>query len=395
MKQVNTVLDQFGTTIFTTMSALALEHNAINLGQGFPDQDGPDFIKDAACDAIRQQPNQYPPMAGTTHLRQAVGDHNKRFYGLDSDWQTGVLVTSGATEAIAGALLGLINPGDEVVVIEPVFDCYIPMILRAGGIVRTVRLIPPHWTLSRQALEEAFSERTKLILLNSPQNPAARVYNADELALIAEMVLRYDTYAVCDEVYEHIVFDELEHIPLMSLPGMAERCVRIGSAGKTFSMTGWKVGYINAPPKLHDALCKAHQFLTFTTPPMLQHAVAEGLRLDDDYFRQLSLTQQKKRDILTTGLRRAGFDVLNSQGTYFLCADIRPTGFDGDDVAFCQHITRHAGVTALPLSAFYDLREAASDKKPPPPSHFIRFCFCKKDAVLEEAYEKLIDYFKP
>ena len=394
MKPVNDVLAQFGTTIFETMSMLARQHNAINLGQGFPDQDGPDILKDVATKAIHEHSNQYPPMPGLPELRHAVAHHNERFYGLNVDWENGVLITSGATEALAGALLALINPGDEVVVIEPVYDSYIPIILRAGGIPKTVRLMPPDWTLSRQALDAAFTERTKLILFNSPHNPAARVYNHDELTLIADMVQSYDTYALCDEVYEHIVFDDHKHIPLMSLPGMAQRCIRIGSAGKTFSMTGWKVGYVTAPPHLHAALCKAHQFLTFTTPSMVQYAVASGLGGDDVYFKNLASTMQQKRDLLSSGLIEAGLEVLDTQGTYFLSADIRTTGFTGDDVEFCQHITEHAGVTALPMSAFYDGHREPNINAESSPSYFVRFCFCKKDSVLEAASTRLTEYFR-
>ncbi|MBT4889990.1 MAG: aminotransferase class I/II-fold pyridoxal phosphate-dependent enzyme, partial [Rhodospirillales bacterium] len=321
-------------------------------------------------------------------------EHNKRFYNLNVDWETNVLVTSGATEALAGALLALINPGDEVVLIEPVYDSYIPMILRAGGVPKTVRLMPPDWTLTREALEAAFSDKTKLILLNSPHNPAARVYSHDELSMIAEMTQNYDTYALCDEVYEHIIFDEHKHIPLMSLPGMMERCIRIGSAGKTFSMTGWKVGYVTAPSHLHTALCKAHQFLTFTTPAMVQYSVASGLGETDAYFDNLASDMRQKRDLLSTGLKNAGFGVLDTQGTYFLSADIRTTGFKGDDVEFCQHITEHAGVTALPMSAFYDGPRCTTSNQQTKPSYFVRFCFCKKESVLEAASAKLTEYFR-
>jgi aspartate/methionine/tyrosine aminotransferase len=251
---------------------------------------------------------------------------------------------------------------------------------RAGGIPRLVRVEPPDWTLPRQALEEAFSERTKLILLNNPMNPAAKVFTRDELSFIADLVTRHDAYAVCDEVYEHIVFDGRGHIPLMTLPGMRERCLRIGSAGKTFSLTGWKVGYITASPELLAPVSKSHQFVTFTTPPNLQHAVAYGLELDQSYFDGLGSEMQAKRDRIAGGLKDVGFGVIDCEGTYFITADIRPLGFTGNDVEFCRHITLEAGVTTVPVSAFY--QSDAAD-------HYVRFCFCKRDEVLDEAVARL------
>ncbi|MDD9879155.1 MAG: aminotransferase [Magnetovibrio sp.] len=384
MKPANSVLSGYGVTVFETMSRLAIETGAINLGQGFPDDNGPENLRRLAADAVVDGPNQYPPMMGVPELRQAVAAHNQRFYGLDVDWQTEVMVTSGATEALADCLLALIEPGDEVVLIEPLYDSYLPMVRRAGGIPKLVRVEPPDWALPRDALEAAFSEKTKLILFNSPQNPAAKVYDADELAFIAELVERFDAYAVCDEVYEHIVFDGARHIPLMTLPGMRERCVRIGSAGKTFSMTAWKVGYMTAPAHLLGAIAKAHQFVTFTTPTNLQRAVAAGLEQDDAYFETLTAEQQAKRDRIKAGLEAAGFETMHAGGTYFLSVDIRSVGFDGDDVQFCEHIIREAGVAAIPLSAFYSDGDVR---------HFVRFCFCKRDAVLDEAAAALEDHF--
>ncbi len=361
-----------------------MEYEAINLGQGFPDEDGPADLRRLAAEALIEGPNQYPPMMGLPELRQAVAQHNKRFYGLDVDWQREVMVTSGATEALADCFFGLIEPGDEAVLIEPLYDCYLPIVRRAGAVPKLVRVTPPDWRLERAELEAAFSEKTKLILLNSPMNPAAKVFSRDELALIAEMLERYDAYAVCDEVYEHIRFDGLEHIPLMTLPGMRERCVRIGSAGKSFSLTGWKVGYMTAAPALLTPIAKAHQFVTFTTPPNLQRAVAQGLAKDDAYFDSLAADMEEKRDRFAEGLARIGFDVIHCQGTYFITADFRPLGFNGDDVAFCRHITTEAGVTAVPVSAFY--QESAVD-------HFVRFCFCKKTEVLDEAIVRLEGLF--
>jgi N-succinyldiaminopimelate aminotransferase len=390
MKPVNSVLASFGTTIFEVMSTLAREHGSINLGQGFPDEDGPPHLKQVVSNAMEAKPNQYPPMPGVPELRQAVAAHNKRFYDLDVSWENQVLITSGATEALAASMLALIEPGDEVIVMEPVYDSYVPMILRAGGIPKPIRLLPPDWGLNEQSLGAAFSDKTKLLLLNTPHNPAGKVYTPDELEMIAAFVIQYDAYVVCDEVYEHIVFDDHAHTPLMGYRGMEDRCLRIGSAGKTFSMTGWKVGYVTAPPALYAALAKAHQFLTFTTPPLLQYAVADGLQSDDDYFEDLRLSMQQKRDRLSAGLSEAGFGVLPVEGTYFLTTDIRQTGFTGTDVEFCQHITENAGVTALPMSAFY-LTDAVEGVDAP--GHFVRFCFCKQDTVLDAASEKLISYF--
>jgi len=385
MKPANSILSSYGVTVFETMSRLAIETGAINLGQGFPDDNGPEALRQLAADAVMEGPNQYPPMLGIPELRQAVAAHNKRFYGLDVDWQTEVMVTSGATEALADCLLALIEPGDEVVLIEPLYDSYLPMVRRAGGIPKLVRVAPPEWELPRDALAAAFSDKTKLILFNSPQNPAAKVYALDELQFIADLVEKYDAYAVCDEVYEHIVFDGAGHIPLMTLPGMRERCVRIGSAGKTFSMTAWKVGYMTAPAHLLGAIAKAHQFVTFTTPTNLQRAVAAGLTQNDKYFDTLMNDQQAKRDLIESGLRDAGFETLHTGGTYFLSVDIRSVGFEGDDVKFCEHLIRDAGVAAIPLSAFYQ----AGDVR-----HFVRFCFCKHDDVLGAAAAKLKAHFQ-
>ena len=380
MKSTSAIFSSLPTTIFEVMSRLAVEHGAINLGQGFPDGNGPDDVRAKAAAFLDDVPNQYPSMLGVPELRTAVARHAKRFYGLDIDAQREVLVTSGATEALASCLLALIEPGDEVVVIEPLYDSYLPIIRRAGGIPKVVRLSPPDWALPHDALKAAFSARTKAIVLNSPMNPTGKVFTADELAVIGALVIRHDAYAVCDEVYEHLVFDGARHIPLMTLPGLRERCLRIGSAGKTFSLTGWKVGYVTAPPDLFQPVAKAHQFLTFTTPPNLQRAVAYGLGKDDAYFSTLAGDLQRKRDLLGRGLADLGFDVFAGAGTYFICADIRGLKFDGDDAAFCRHITATAGVAAIPVSAFYE-----ND----PPRHLVRFAFCKDDDVLVEALRRL------
>lgn len=380
----NSILGDYGTTVFTVMSALAAEHGAINLGQGFPDRDGPEDIRAKAAEAIIKGPNQYPPMMGLPELRQAVAEHNNRFHGLDVDWRREVMITSGATEALADCFLGLIEPGDEVVLIEPLYDCYLPMVRRAGGVPKLVRIEPPDWRLPRASLEAAFSRRTKLIVLNSPHNPAGKVFSEEDLSFIAGLVRRFDAYAVCDEVYEHLIFDRRRHVPLMVLPGMRDRALRIGSAGKTFSVTGWKVGYVTAAAELLTPVAKAHQFVTFATPPNLQKAAAYGLRREDAYFEGLAAALQSKRDRLRGGLAAAGFKVLPCEGTYFLIADFRPTGFKGDAAAFCRHITIKAGVTAVPVSAFYQNADAG---------HFARFCFCKDDGILDEAIDRLRRHF--
>lgn len=384
MKPLNIQLAGLGTTIFTVMSALAAQHGAINLGQGFPDTDGPADVLDAAVAALRDGRNQYPPMTGVTELRQAVAVANKRFYGIDVNADIEVVVTSGATEAITACLMGLLNPGDEVVLIEPLYDTYLPVVRLLGAVPVLVRLNPPHWNLPRDELAAAFGPKTKAILINSPMNPAGKVFTRDELQFIADLVLKHDCYAVCDEVYEHLVLDGLAHIPLMTLPGMRDRCFRVGSAGKTFALTGWKIGYITACPALANVATKAHQNLTFTTPPNLQRAVAVGLAKDDAYFAGLAADLQRKRDILAVGLARIGFAVLPTHGSYFISADFRPLGFNGDDVAFCRYITEHAKVTAIPVTAFYEGEG---------PKYFARFAFCKRDEVLHEAVARLARLF--
>lgn len=383
MKQPNALLANTGTTIFTVMSALAVDHGAINLGQGFPDTEGPSDVVQAAADALLDNRNQYPPLTGVPELRQAVAQANQRFYGLDLDPNTEVCVTSGATEAITASLMALLNPGDEVVLIEPLYDTYLPVIRLLGAIPRLVRLQPPKWELPRAELAAAFGPKTKAILLNTPMNPTGKVFTAAELAFIADLMLRHDTYAVCDEVYEHLTFDGWKHIPLMTLPGMRERCLRIGSAGKTFSLTGWKIGYISGPAALVKIAAKAHQNLTFTSAPNLQRAVAVGLAKEDSYFAGLSSDLAARRDRLSEGLAALGFTVLPAQGSYFVTADFTFLGLGMDDVAFCRHITEHARVAAIPVSAFYE-----GDA----PRSYARFAFCKKFDVLDEALARLGAY---
>ena len=380
MKPANALLSQTGTTIFTIMSALAVQHGAINLGQGFPDTEGPEDIVRAAADALLDQRNQYPPLTGVPELKAAVAAVNQRFYGLEIDAASGVCVTSGATEAITACLMALLNPGDEVVLIEPLYDTYLPVVQMLGATAKLVRLEPPGWDLPRAALAAAFGPRTKLLLLNSPMNPTGKVFTRAELEFIAGLLAAHDAYAVCDEVYEHLVYAGATHIPLMTLPGMAARSLRIGSAGKTFSLTGWKVGYVSGPPDLIALVAKAHQNLTFTTAPNLQRAVAIGLAKPDAYFAALADALQVRRDLLDAGLTRLGFATLPAQGSYFITADFSPLGFTGSDTEFARIITAQAGVAAIPVSAFYV--DAA-------PRHYVRFAFCKQPAVLEDALHRL------
>ena len=370
-----------GITIFEVMNELAQKHKAINLGQGAPDTDGPADIREAAARALMERSNQYPPLAGVPELLQAVADHNKRFYDIDVDPKKEVLVAVGATEALADVILGLVAPGDEVILIEPLYDSYLPIVKLAGGIPKLVRVTPPHWDLPKDELAAAFSDKTKLILINSPMNPCSKVFSDDELGFIAEQCIKHDVVALCDEVYEHLVFDGRTHHPLMTFPGMRDRTVRIGSAGKTFSLTGWKIGYITACERLMEPIKKAHQFLIFTVPPALQHGVAYGLNKGDDYFEGFTADMQAKRDLLMKGLKDVGFGVLDSQGTYFITCDFRPLGYDCDDVEFCQIMIKEAGVVAIPVSAFYQTEGAVN--------HFVRFCFCKREEMMTEAIERM------
>ncbi len=383
MKPTNPVFTGIETTVFETMSRLAMAHDAVNLGQGFPDVDGPEDIRAAAAKALMDGPNQYPPMLGLPELREAVAASNKRFYGLEIDAQREVMVTSGATEALADCIMALVSPGDEVVLIEPLYDCYLPMVRRAGGIPVRVRVSPPDWRLDEEALRGAFSERTKAILINNPMNPTAKVFSEDELTLIADLCREHDAFAVCDEVYEHLVFDGLMHRPLMAFDGMRERTVRIGSAGKTFSLTGWKVGYVTGPANLIDPIAKAHQWVTFTTPPNLQRAVAYGLQKEDGYYQGLVKDLAAKRDRMANGLRALGFSVLPCAATYFLTCGFAGLGLGNNDVEVCETLVKHAGVAAVPVSAFY-----GADA----PAGYIRFCFCKKDRVIDEALARLSSF---
>jgi len=386
VKPGNSVLSSYGISIFESMARLAREHDAINLGQGAPGEEGPRDVIEAAARALTEHSNQYPPLLGVPELRRALARHDKRFYGLDLDPDGEILITLGATEGLACAMFALLEPGDEAVLIEPLYDSYLPILRRAGGIPKLVRLEPPDWKLPRAALAAAFSDKTKFVLFNTPMNPTAKVFDSDELAFIAGLCRDFDAYAVCDEVYEHMVFDGRRHLPLLALPDMRERTIRIGSAGKIFPLTGWKVGFMMAAPNLLSLLAKTHQFLAFTTPPNLQHAVAYGLAAHADDLAAGPGEMQRKRDLLAAGLRDAGLEVLASQGTYFLTADIRRLGFNGDDAQFCRHITSQARVSAVPVSAFYAGGAA--------PDHFARFCFAKPDAELHEAAARLARHFR-
>lgn len=381
----NPVFAGQGTTIFTVMSALAAEHDAINLGQGFPDEDGPAAIREVAARALREGPNQYPPMTGLAVLRAAVAAHDLRFYGMKFDPECEVVITSGATEALADSFMALTRPGDEAVIIEPAYDSYRPMLEALGARVKTIRLEPPDFRLSETMLQSVFSERTKLIVVNSPLNPAGRVLGRDELELLAAFLERYGAYAVCDEVYEHLAFGQCMHIPLISLPKMRERCLRIGSAGKMFSLTGWKVGWVTGPEPLMKLVANAHQFNTFTTSPALQLGVAHGLEREMDFTLSLRKELQAKRDYIRNALTRIGFDVLPCEGTYFLTADVGKLTSESDR-AVCERLTREAGVAAIPYSPFY------VDNAP---GGLIRFAFCKRQDVLAQAAQRLETYFAP
>ncbi|GAA3966666.1 pyridoxal phosphate-dependent aminotransferase [Streptomyces marokkonensis] len=389
---LNRRLAEFGTTIFAEMSALAVETGAINLGQGFPDTDGPEEIREAAVRALRDgRGNQYPPGPGVPELRAAVSDHQHRRYGLSYDPDTEVLVTAGATEAIAASLLALLEPGDEVVALEPYYDSYAACIAMAGG-TRVPVTLRPETTDGRAAfrldldeLRDAITDRTRLLLLNTPHNPTGTVLTRDELASIAELAVERDLLVVTDEVYEHLVFDTAEHIPLASFPGMRERTVTIGSAGKTFSFTGWKVGWVTAAPALVTAVRSAKQYLTYVASGPFQYAVAEALRLPDSYFADFRADMLAKRDLLAGGLERAGFKVFRPAGTYFITTDIRPLG-ESDGFAFCRALPERAGVVAIPNAVFYDHREEGAP--------FVRFAFCKRADVLQAATDRLLKLWK-
>ncbi len=380
---LNRRLAEFGTTIFAEMSALALQTGSINLGQGFPDTDGPDEVREAAVRALRDgHGNQYPPGPGIPELRGAVAAHQRRRYGLSYDPDREVLVTAGATEAIAASLLALLEPGDEVIAFEPYYDSYAACIAMAGGTRVPVTLRPDDdgFRLNLDELRDAVTDRTRLLLINSPHNPTGTVLTREELTAIAELAVERDLLVVTDEVYEHLVFDDAEHLPLATFPGMRERTVTIGSAGKSFSFTGWKVGWVTGAPDLVAAVRSAKQFLTYVASGPFQYAVAEALRLPDSYFADFRADMLAKRDLLAGGLEQAGFKVFRPAGTYFITTDIRPLG-ESDGFTFCRALPERCGVVAIPNAVFYDHREQGAP--------FVRFAFCKRTGVLEEAASRL------
>jgi aspartate/methionine/tyrosine aminotransferase len=382
---MNPIFVNMPTSIFERMSALARETGAINLGQGFPEVDGPADVRETAARALMESSNQYPPMPGLPELREAVAAHYRRMQGLDLDWRREVTISSGATEAIAATLLALIEPGDEVVAFQPMYDAYAPLVARAGGVLRVVRLQPPDWRFDAAMLEAAFSPRTRVVIVNTPLNPTGTVMGREQLALLAQFCSRSDVTALCDEVWEHVVFDGRAHIPLIAMPGMRERAVKIGSAGKMFSLTGWKVGFICAAPALTAAIAKAHQFITFATPPNLQRGAAYGLGKDEAYFQGMRADLQRSRDRLAAGMTAAGFAMLESGGAYFSCLDLAASGIALDDEAFCTRAVKEAGVAMIPLSAF--CIEA-------PVRTIVRLCFSKTDATLDEAVRRLAAWRK-
>jgi N-succinyldiaminopimelate aminotransferase len=376
---MNPVYAALPTTIFEKMSAIARETGAINLGQGFPDAPGPEDVRRAAANALMDGYNQYPPMLGIPELRQAIAAHYSEHHGLNFDWNNEVVVTSGATEAIAAAILSLVSEGDEVVLIQPLYDAYMPMVRRAGGIPRLIGLHPPDWTIDPAAVDAVIGPQTRLLILNNPVNPSGKMYDRATLEMLAERCVRHDVVAVCDEVWEHIVFDA-DHVPFITLPGMRERTVKIGSAGKIFALTGWKVGWMVAGKALAAQVAKAHQFMTFTTPPNLQAAVAMGLSKPKEWFTRMRADFERSRARLVAGLENAGYAVLPSQATWFVSVDLSASGIELDDVSFADKMAIEGGVVTIPVSAFFEEN---------PVRNIVRLCYCKEDAVLDEALTRL------
>ncbi|MCP5412589.1 MAG: aminotransferase [Alphaproteobacteria bacterium] len=383
MLRPNPVFAGLPTSIFQHMTFLALDHQALNLGQGFPDEDGPLSLRAVAAKALTDGPNQYPPSKGLGVLRQAVSAHAREYYGLTYDPEDEVVITSGGTEALGACILATASAGEEFVLVEPTYDSYRPIVQSTGAVIRTVKLTPPDLKLTEAALRAAIGPKTRAVLINSPHNPAGRVFTRAELETLARVVADTDAVVICDEVYEHLTYDGRPHIPFATLPGMRERTLKIGSAGKIFSLTGWKVGWVAGPRELVSVVTKAHQFLTFTTPPALQQGVAHGLAQEMEFPRALTARLQANRDILAAALDRMGFQVLPCEGTYFLTAGI--AGLTNEkDFAFCERLIREAGVALIPLSAFY------ADGTP---DTYVRFAFCKKQALIEEAVARLETYF--
>jgi N-succinyldiaminopimelate aminotransferase len=376
---MNPLFADIPTSIFERMSVLARSHDAVNLGQGFPDFGWPEDLLDRAADTLRNGSNQYPPMRGLPELRQAVADHYRHHQKVDYTADE-ITVTSGATEALAAAILALVSPGDEVVLFQPLYDAYVPIVRRAGGIPKFIRLTPPEWRITEQALAETISDRTRLLIFNNPHNPTARVFVAEELALVAKACIRHDVIALSDEVWEHVVFDGGKHLPLAGQPGMRDRTVKVGSAGKIFSLTGWKVGWMAAPEHLALPISKAHQFIAFATPPNLQAAAAYGLGKEDAYFAQMAAAFAEARNAMTEGLEASGYAVLRAEGTYFLSLDLAASGIDADDLTFCDRAVREAGIAAIPVSPFYE---------DDPVTSVVRLCFAKKPETIAAGLAKL------
>jgi N-succinyldiaminopimelate aminotransferase len=380
----NPVYADLPTTVFEVMSRLARETGAYNLGQGFPDDPGPADVRAKAADAVVNGWNQYPPMMGIPELRQSVAAHYARFQGLTLDPDSEIMVTSGATEALAGALMALIEPGDDVVLFQPMYDAYLPLVKRAGGVPRFITLKPPHWTFTDDDLSAAITQKTKVVLLNNPLNPSGTVYSRDDLDRLGQACAKVGAVVLADEVWEHVIFDGRQHVSVLNVPSMAGRAIKVGSAGKIFCLTGWKVGFVCADASIIKVLAKAHQFLTFTTPPNLQAAVAYGLGKDEAHFAQMRTDLQRARDLFAAGLADAGFDVLPAHGTYFINVDLSGRGI-ADDVAFCETLVREHGVAAIPVSAFYAQTPVTS---------VVRFCFAKKDETLKGSLARLAGVFR-
>jgi len=378
-------LRPYGTSIFTEMTVLANAHGAVNLSQGFPDVDGPEEIRQRAAEAILRGPNQYALSSGILSLREAVARKMNRFYGIAIDPETEVTITSGATEGLCATLLGILEPEDEIILLEPVYDTYAPISALARARIRYISLEGDTFQLPKEKLAQTFSPRTKAIIINNPHNPCCKVFTREELAFIGDLCCQYNAYAIGDEVYEHLVYDGKQHVTLLSIPSLRERAFVVSSTAKTFSMTGWKVGYVIAPKALSRAVRMSHQFIVFCGQSALQEAMAYALDLPDSYYTHLLTDYTRRRDLLTQALRDLGFRVLQSEGTYYLVADITPLGFD-DDLAFCRMLPEKAGVAAIPCSVFWKDRHSGR--------HLIRFCFAKREETLQEGMERLRRWFK-
>ena len=376
---VNPLYEQMKTSVFERMSLAAAKHGAVNLGQGFPDFGWPDEILEAAAKALKEGSNQYAPSRGLPTLRDAIAGHYNRHFGQQVTADQ-VCVTSGATEALGAAILATVEPGDEIIIFTPAYDSYAPMIRRAGGTPVEIALKPPQWRVERQELEAAVSEKTRAILFNNPHNPAGRVFEADELESVAAVARAHDLIVISDEVWEHVLLDGHGFTPLANLPGMDERTIKIGSAGKIFSLTGWKVGWMIAAPELANLVARAHQFLTFATAPNLQAAVAYGLNEGDAWIDPMRARFQRARDRMSEGLRSAGYEVLDATSTYFLCVDLQKSGIAADDESFAMSAVERAGVAVVPLSSF-----AERD----PTHHLVRLCFGKKDETIDAGIEAM------